>query len=1026
MTRPMAVLWLVLTLAGATCQAGSDVSVSELLLEPATVLQGEPLSITYTLTARGEDVSATAFVLPATVSAPPDNWNEVGLRVTPSYQIIHQEMAGEDVRCECRVPGRATAELPPGRYRAFVAVAGAGTGWQILTLGEFDVADAVTIDMPARSGRPMVAVLADELPVAGTASDPARVARLAEDVGCTARLIGGDELTDQSVFSRESFDLLVLPCGGCMPGEATSAVGDFLRHAGALITIGGAPLGNPVGAATVSREAATPLTIADMDGDAPLADLDTVTGPGSDGELRVVRGGAAGTRHALGVTASDLRDWFYVHIPLEGRLRETDVWLEFYARGDRRTDRLCLELVERDESRWKYFVELTPRWRAYSVRMLDFAAYVAPGREQVRPRDVVSLKLGFYRALYGSSHPRTLYVDEISASPAPHHAVDSRHEHLDRWRREYRRLGAVARLDALGLFRDASHLRDASGLVAADEQLIFPQAATIAGPVDGWAMTPRTVRSVPGDWGAAADETARYVPLLRACAEDGTALGDVGGMAIFHHGEYRGACIAWLGVTSHDLLDPRRPALTTGFRHLVRTLTSSAWLCSPRPEFSPSDDGIAQRWRVRVLSRGPRSGSATVALQAASGEGSTSTSVRLEPGRITSVELTAPPSKPDLSRFGGTLELRDAGGAIDRLPAVADTGAALKAVGRWLIANQTEAGNYSSIFYGDIYGARALRVLSELTGDERYRRSALRAADMMAREQRPDGGWWVGYGPPRELVFVADDGCIALGLVQLAPYCRPARRRAYLDAARRFIDFREGFRITEEVARQLEARYGENHPGVLRGGLGIGYVLRDYFSDGEPFDEPVREQRQKVWTLHCSLAFLGGLCALGEGPRACELAVQDTRWFLERIDEGRDSVTSGYANEAAVWMFDTVPDRDLRPRLRQHLEEDFLEFIRTAEPGWWLGSGGRKALMLPGLVYCTRELDHGSASRAALARALWGIACPASPTSLQRLLARHSRTDSGSVVMYATFSATGLAELLKPRSTLLPSQYAAQ
>ncbi|MEA3400110.1 MAG: hypothetical protein U9R79_02585, partial [Armatimonadota bacterium] len=885
--------------------------------------------------------------------------------------------------------------------------------------------DTVSIDMPVRPGPPMVAILSDEEPLAGMASDPACVARLAEDVGCTARLIGGDELTDQSVFSRESFDLLVLPCGGCMPGEASSAVGDFLRQAGGLITIGGAPLSNPLQTAAASREAPAPLTVADMEGDDPLADLGTVTGPRSDGELSLVTGGAAGTGHALRVAAGDLQDWFYVQLPLEDRLRDTDACLEFHARGDARTDRLCLELVERDESRWKYFVELTPRWQAYSVRMRDFAAYVAPGRDQVRPADVVSFKLGFYRALYGNADPRTVYVDEIRAAAAPHHAVDSRHAHLDRWRREYRRLGAVARLDALGLFRDASHLRDAPLLVAADEQLIFPQAAAIRGPVDGWEMVPRTVSPTPGQWDAAADEIARHIPLLRACAEDGTALGDVGGMVLFHHGEYRGACVAWLGVTSHDLLDPRRTALATGFRRLVRAMTSSAWLCSPRPEFSAEDDGIAQRWRVTVLSRGARAYSATVELRAASGQWSTSAPVRLQPGRITSVELTAPPSEPDLSRFGGVLELRNAGGALDRLPAVADARAALKAVGRWLMDNQTEEGNYSSIFYGDMYGARALRVLSKLTGDERYRRSALRAADMLVRDQRPDGGWWVGYGPPGELVFVADDGCIALGLVQLAPYCRPARRRAYLDAARRFMDFREGFRITEEVATDLEASYGEGHAGVLRGGLGIGYVLRDYFSDREAFSEPVAERRQKVWTLHCSLAFLGGLCALGEGPRACELAVQDTRWFLERIHEGRDSVTSGYANEAAVWMLDTVPDRDLRARLRQHLEEDFLEFARTADAGWWLGSGGRKALMLPGLVYCTRELDASPGSRAALARALWGITSPASPTSLQQLLRRRPGTDSASVVMYATFSATGLAELLQPRSTLLPHEYVA-
>ncbi|MEA3399824.1 MAG: hypothetical protein U9R79_01130, partial [Armatimonadota bacterium] len=231
MTRAIAVTWALLTI-GTACQAESDVSVSEVVLEPPVVLQGEPLAIAYTLTARGEDVSATAFVLPGTVEAVPDNWSDVGLRVTPSYQILHEEMAGEDVRCECRVPGRATADLRPGTHRALVAVAGAGSGWQILTLGEFEVADTVSIDMPVRPGPPMVAILSDEEPLAGMASDPACVARLAEDVGAETRLITRAELADPSVFNRQSFDLLVLPHGGSVPEQAVGALGDFLRQAG--------------------------------------------------------------------------------------------------------------------------------------------------------------------------------------------------------------------------------------------------------------------------------------------------------------------------------------------------------------------------------------------------------------------------------------------------------------------------------------------------------------------------------------------------------------------------------------------------------------------------------------------------------------------------------------------------------------------------------------------------------------------------------------------------------------------------
>lgn len=1002
--------------------AAQEVTIANVFIEPPEIRQGDDLAIRYTLSVVDDDVSATTFAVPGSVEEAPEQWAEVAARVVPRYQIEHRDLAGEPVDCSCRLPGGVTTDLEPGVHSLFVGVAGVGPGWRKLKLGEFVVLDASSFEIIRRTGPAPVAILSDEIEPAGIASDPERIAALVRAAGCEATLLGAGQLADPSVFSRDAYDLLVLPYGGAVPEGAIDNVREFLRRAGALISIGGAPMTSPVSVAPHAD--AEPLTVADMEGDEPTAEMEIIAGKGTSGVIEVVRDGAAGTGCSLRIAVDRLAGWFYAQIPLEGLARPGDTWIEFQARGDETTDRLCLELVGTDESRWKYFVSLEPRWRGYSVRIRDFAAYVTPGRgtggDHLAPGELRALKLGFYRDLYEDEAPRAAWIDELRLSPVAHFPSQNPPEQGMQWRTQYQGLRAMPPLDVLGLFRDLRRVEAASTLMPAEGQVIFDRTVELPGRMEAWEMAPGTVKRVAGGWDGDSGDVARWIPLLRLQPE-GDAPADVAGILLHHHGDYPGAAVGWLGVSSHDLLADVSGPIAGGFQRMVRTLTAGAFLLAAEPEFVAEDVGVAQTWRTELACRGGEAREFTLTLRPEGALRPVSRQVRLEPGQITEVAFELPAAAIEWERFGGTFEVAAGGETVDALLAVADPEAALRATAEWLIDNQKPEGNFSRFFYADVYGARSMRMLSERTGDRRYWDAAVRATDMFVRDQRPDGGWWVGYGPPRQLVFVADDGCLALGLVQLAPYCEPERRERYLEAARRHIDFRESFRQTDEVVAELREKYGEDHPGILPGGLGIGWVLNDYFADVPPADEPFPEYRQRPWTLHCSLAFLGGLCSLGASARACTLAAQDTRWFLDRIEEGADGVTSGYANECAVWMSETAPEPELREAMREHLREDFLTFARENRGEWWLGSDGRKSLMIPGLVYCMREIDDGPEVQAALARAIWAVSGTASETSVQDIVRRNSTTGNGSVVMYACFSSLGLAELLEPRSTLLPA-----
>ncbi|MGB6934696.1 MAG: hypothetical protein WBD91_18110 [Acidobacteriaceae bacterium] len=93
--------------------------------------------------------------------------------------------------------------------------------------------------------RPVAAILRDNLPVRGAASDPRELARGLSGTH-SIEFLSAEQLADPRQFNREHFDLLVLPYGESFPLPARPTVESFMADGGDLLTTGGYAFQSPL------------------------------------------------------------------------------------------------------------------------------------------------------------------------------------------------------------------------------------------------------------------------------------------------------------------------------------------------------------------------------------------------------------------------------------------------------------------------------------------------------------------------------------------------------------------------------------------------------------------------------------------------------------------------------------------------------------------------------------------------------------------------------------------------------------
>jgi hypothetical protein len=291
---------------------------------------------------------------------------------------------------------------------------------------------------------------------------------------------------------------------------------------------------------------------------------------------------------------------------------------------------------------------------------------------------------------------------------------------------------------------------------------------------------------------------------------------------------------------------------------------------------------------------------------------------------------------------------------------------------------------------------RALLAASDILGRKDFRRTAERWGEAMIRDQRPDGGYRMGYGitPKGEECYVADGGEIAVAIAHLAAYREGRQQEALLDSLDAYMAYREGFRV----------------PG---GGIGVGWCLQDYGQRPPvPLEAPTRvlAPEMNTYTIGCSLAAAYLQADLRRSPPLASRAAADADWLMGRTPRLHGAFVESFQYAHAL-------DRD---RIRRAVFGDYLgrafsmPLMQAAQAArsWWFDAGGRSALDLGGLAYVLARLGDDPELRAEMMRATCMMFGTDSPESVLTAIRHRGIGHDGWI--YICYGTLGLADVIQP------------
>lgn len=857
------------------------------------------------------------------------------------------------------------------------------------------------------------------------ASDPDHLVEVLTRAGLSARLLEGEALCAPGALDPKQVALLVLPHGPAYPAPARAALLSYLRGGGALLSLGGRVLSEPllpspdgwVPAARLSQPGTgTPLVIADFEegGRSPAV----VSASDAEGTPRT-RVVAAEQGQALEAVSESLVGFEYLALR-EVAGRATHPILRFRARGDAATSLLCVEFREEDGSRWKAIVPLAREWRTYYLHAVEFRSYATPARakagDHLHPEAARELHFGYTRSMVGPGTHR-FWLDDLAWEPGvmPGALADQRPlvDHVPDLVVKYFGSDVAPRAGGeLPLLRMPRTLD--KGARPVSTHALAP--GTPSGGIHGWAVTGHAddrhtawVSNPGGRLSLPREATGRRATLL--AARDVHSRESLPAVALFVHtrGEFAGGRWAISGVSQPDLFPPGDRAAEETLVRLARTLTEGALLGAVEPEFVVEDGqpllrlcaevintpaGAARARlaaQVRGLNRGNPVGAKETVRDAAE--------IDLAPGETRRVTLLSVPlAAIDWQAYRVDLSLAREGHPEDRAGFTVDLSAALRALGDEFCRRQQPDGAFDGHTFADSRAARTLLALHSLTGEKRYLHAAQRWGEMVLARQRADGGYRMGYGihSVGEECYVADGGEIALGIARLALDAPEKDRARYRASLERYLRFREEFRCPE-------------------GGIGVGYCKTDY---GVRPTVPLKEIRRiyapelNTYTIGCTLGSAAAHAALWGNATDRERAASDARWLIAHAAGS----LGGPFVESFYWAHHQLRDAALRAEIEAHLRERFLAKTCGSSRRWWLEGGGRTALSLSGLAYAMHTFAPEPAVQAELARGLHALCADESPWSLYRLREQDEWLMHDWI--YLSYAGIGLADAVQPGVTL--------
>ena len=259
-----------------------------------------------------------------------------------------------------------------------------------------------------------IAVFKEDLPGADAGVADALKNKM-EEAGFTADFITAGQASDSIEFSRQFYDLLMIPESRTFPMEAFGNIDAFLKQGGHLVTLGGPPFSNPcfrdhkgrfidkARLLKIRGETKPKKMLLDFEGKRDMSswkrDVDPVSKPST---ASIVKEGADKSKSCLRADYPDFKAWDTFGIPMDNPFPKGFSLTCFWAKGMEQTTMLCVEWEEADHSRWIASVKLSPQWTYYVLTPYDFKYWhaSAPGTkrggvgDRIHPENAILFKLG--------------------------------------------------------------------------------------------------------------------------------------------------------------------------------------------------------------------------------------------------------------------------------------------------------------------------------------------------------------------------------------------------------------------------------------------------------------------------------------------------------------------------------------------------------------------------------------------------------------------------------------------------------
>lgn len=876
----------------------------------------------------------------------------------------------------------------------------------------------------SQAASPSVGIWCDTVPETPGASDPAYLMSLLEQQGVDACLLNSSELSDGARLDAGNLDLLVLPYGAYYPASASDALRGYLEGGGNLVTLGGVCFAKPLyrrdgiwkPRSGIESSAKPPVELLEMSEER----MGALAGRAPDGDplLQLSLSERSSGGKAARLAMHDLQTYKYIHIPLTGA-PGYDVF-HFSARGDANTEHLCIELNETDRSRWKAVVPLSTEWQSYTLFLDEFASYASEGRGEegdfFHVERAANLSFGFPSILVGAGdHAFELADVELWAS-----GVSSEDRETVRLRfttpshllRAFgSQLKMPSRVGKVTVYHESAAFQGIKELHATPGSTMFPEVLRFDGGLSGRFATMPTDNALfldpdpagRGRWLLPTERWARAVPLLLTPKGQPAA-------SLFVHmgGPHASGVWACFGITNRDLFRKGDQKMADAFGRLVERMVAGAFLTRVETQFEVQDGRVRMHVISDLLNQaaGARALRITARLftgGAVSHSLEKTTDVELAPGATTGcLVLDVDTRDFDWKDFRVECRLLENGHVLDRLETEANVRKTVVALCDRFVQEQDhrDGGKISGLGFVDNRGVRALLAAYDLFDRQAYLDAALAWGRATLAEQRPDGGYLMGYGYYKEgnECYVADGGEIACAIAQLATCAPESERPAYMDSLRAYMDYRDSFRCEG-------------------GGIGVGWCKRDYgVRPPKPLDKVTKvfAPEKNPYTIGCTLAAATMYAVLTEDPQHNKAAVRDAYWWMARCS----STVGGAYVESAVWANAFLKGDDINADTEAFLREKFIPHVLAAKHPWWTTGGGRNVQGIDGLAYFYECIEKDPRVLAALMRATYHICSPESLSGIPTLLdIEHPSNDDWRYLHYAAVS---LPDLLEPEIVRKP------